>query len=435
MDIVFYGQAVVADGPTLEVPHARWRERPFVLAPLADLHQPGADPPGSLLAAAASAWAELGGEAGLGVGGVAGLRRVLPAGRGALLRLSPRPFTRLMAIVNVTPDSFSAAPGAPQPGPEEAARAALDAAARGAAVVDLGAHSTRPGAPAVSLQEELDRLLPALEAVARRGGLGVGAGLPPGERPLLSVDTFRPAVARAALATGVVDVVNDVSGGTEDDGGGSDGEGDGSGGRPGRPPGRGMLSLVAAHPAQPALVLGHCRGPMAAVHSPASSTGYGGDPCAVVASELSRAVAASLAAGVAPWRLILDPGLGFSKPGPISAALLRGLGGGGGGGGEGAGLRRGVGALRRAPWLVGASRKAFLAGLLPPPPPAAGGGGGGGGGGSAAARPPGEREWATAAATAAAAAVGAAFVRVHDLAAQRDVAAVADALLRTPDEW
>lgn len=119
--------------------------------------------------------------------------------RGKLLPLTP---ARIMGIINVTPDSFS--DGGEAVEPEAALRRAIQLAEEGADILDIGAVSTRPGAPEVPLDEELRRLLPALRLIRRT--------LP--ETPL-SVDTYRGEVARIALEEGA-DMINDISGGAFD---------------------------------------------------------------------------------------------------------------------------------------------------------------------------------------------------------------------------
>jgi dihydropteroate synthase len=109
----------------------------------------------------------------------------------------------VMGIINLTPDSFFA--GSRRQHPEDALRQAEKMVADGAAFIDLGAYSSRPGAADISVQEETDRLLPALEAIV--------SGLPDA---VISVDTFRAKVAEAAIGAGAR-LINDISGGELDD--------------------------------------------------------------------------------------------------------------------------------------------------------------------------------------------------------------------------
>jgi dihydropteroate synthase len=110
---------------------------------------------------------------------------------------------KVMGIINVTPDSFFA--GSRKQGIEEASEQAGKMLAEGAAFLDLGAYSSRPGADDISVQEETDRLLPVVEAISERFPEAV-----------LSVDTFRSKVAAAAINAGA-HIINDISGGQLDE--------------------------------------------------------------------------------------------------------------------------------------------------------------------------------------------------------------------------
>ena len=220
--------------------------------------------------------------------------------------------TRIMGIVNVTPDSFSDG----CPGADEAVRHGLQLLQDGADLLDVGGESTRPGAARVPEREELQRVVPVVAGLAAAGAV-------------VSVDTTRASVAAAALEAGA-QLVNDVSGGLAD---------------------AAMLPLVAE--AGVPYVLMHWRGHSADMQSRAVY----GDVVAEVGEELAQRRDAALAAGIDGDRLLLDPGLGFAKTAAHSWALLRALP-----------------SLTRLghPLLVGASRKSFLAAVLgdPPPPPA-----------------------------------------------------------------
>ena len=119
--------------------------------------------------------------------------------RGTLHGVAGRP--AIMAVINLTPDSFS--DGGRFDSVGAAVAQAAEAAALGAEIIDLGAESTRPGAPAVSEAEELERLLPVLRQLRRQTGA------------LISIDTTKAAVAEAAAAEGA-DIINDISGGLFD---------------------------------------------------------------------------------------------------------------------------------------------------------------------------------------------------------------------------
>ena len=265
--------------------------------------------------------------------------------------------TWVMGILNLTPDSFS--DGGRFDRPQAAVRQARRLLAAGADVLDLGAQSTRPGATEIGAEAELERLLPVLRAIRRAHPTAV-----------LSVDTFRAEVAEVALAEGA-DWVNDVRGGSAL-----------------RDPA--MAALVAA--AGCPYVLMHNRGDSRAMDGLAVY----GDVVAEVRAELLTATDQLLAAGVAPGRILWDPGLGFAKTSDQNLALLGGLD------------RL---AVEGFPLLVGPSRKRFIGTVLDEPRPRA-------------------RLWGTAAVCALAISRGAAVLRVHDVGPIVQTARMADALCR-----
>jgi dihydropteroate synthase len=209
---------------------------------------------------------------------------------------------RLMGILNVTPDSFS--DGGRLASADAAIARGMQLVEQGADIVDIGGESTRPGATPVPLEEELRRALPVVEGLAKRG-------------VLVSIDTRHAPVMRAALDAGAR-IVNDVSGLTHD---------------------AGALPLLAASDA--AVVLMHMRGTPQDMNSRADYADVVGE----VAAWLMQRVAACQAAGLAPARVALDPGLGFAKTAEHSLALLQGVG---------RLLALGL------PLLIGASRKSFI---------------------------------------------------------------------------
>jgi dihydropteroate synthase len=188
----------------------------------------------------------------------------------------------VMGILNVTPDSFS------DGGLHYARDAAIDAGLRmaeeGAAIVDVGGESTRPGAAAVGVQEEIDRVAPVLEALAARSPV------------LLSVDTSKPEVIAAALQAGA-HMVNDV--------------------RALQLPGA-LAAVVAGNAA--ACVM-HMRGEPATMQQ---SPRYE-DVVVEVHGFLAARVAACRAAGLDPDSICVDPGIGFGKDYGHNLALLRNL--------------------------------------------------------------------------------------------------------------
>lgn len=208
----------------------------------------------------------------------------------------------VMGILNVTPDSFS--DGGRFAGRDSALRQAEAMSRDGAAIIDVGGESTRPGATDVSEQEELDRVLPVIEAVVDAVDVPV------------SIDTSKPAVMRAAVGAGAA-MINDIRALREDG------------------------ALVAAVELQRPVCLMHMQGqPRTMQRQP----GYG-DVVAEVAEFLAERVRACAAAGLAEDKIIVDPGFGFGKTTRHNIELL-------------ANLRqlRSVG----RPILVGLSRKSTL---------------------------------------------------------------------------
>jgi len=225
---------------------------------------------------------------------------VIPhANPGAAWRLAhgksvPLDRPRLIAIVNLTPDSFHA--GARFTDARGAADHAERVIAEGADALDLGAESTRPGATRVSGTDQLDRLLPFFRELRSRHGRA--ADIP------VSVDTTLAEVARACLDGGA-DAVNDVSAGCED---------------------AAMLPLVAARGA--GIVLMHrLRPPGEDSYSDRylAPPAYG-DVVEDVRGFLARRAAAAMDAGIARDSIVIDPGLGFGKSVEQNLALIRGTG-------------------------------------------------------------------------------------------------------------
>jgi dihydropteroate synthase len=256
-----------------------------------------------------------------------------------------------MGILNVTPDSFS--DGGLYRSHEAAVLRAEEMVREGAGVLDVGAESTRPGAAPVSAEEELERLLPVVATLRSRLAVPI------------SVDTRKAEVARAVLAAGA-ELVNDVSALRDP----------------------AMARVVAETGA--GLVLMHMRGtPETMQQNPTYA-----DVVGEVTDELATALQAAVEAGIAPERIVVDPGIGFAKTGAHNLELLSRLGE--------------LGRLGR-PILLGVSRKAFLGTLL---------------GGAA----PAERATATAAACVAGLLQGARIFRVHDVRVVREALAVAEAI-------
>jgi dihydropteroate synthase len=289
--------------------------------------------------------------------------------------------TAVMAIINVTPDSFSGdgllrSPGDGDLGPPRlqhlgsatatklAVAAAVEAIDAGADIVDLGAESTRPGATPLDSEEEQERLLPVIQGILH-------------ERPdaVLSVDTYHADTALAAARLGT-EIINDVSGLRWDE----------------------EMAKVAASAAC-GLILMHTRGrPQQWASLPALTRDT---VVPTVFQGLCDSLVRAEAANIATARIVLDPGFGFGKRGTENFTLLSGL--------------SRLHELGR-PLLAGLSRKGFLGeavrGIEPANTPA-----------STA------RRTATIAANTACVLAGAHILRVHDVRAAREAAAVADALL------
>jgi len=217
----------------------------------------------------------------------------------------------VMGVLNLTPDSFS--DGGRLSTVAAVVRQARRMLAQGAAVLDLGAQSTRPGATEVGPAEELRRLLPALRALQELRQ----------EHPalLLSIDTFHAAVAAAALEAGA-DWINDVRGGNVTTTGikaGNRNQHAGTLRGPGSLRDPAMLPLIAR--AGCPYVLMHSRGTSQTMDSLAVY----GDVVAEVRAELQAATDAALAAGVRPEQIIWDVGLGFAKTTAQNLELLRRL--------------------------------------------------------------------------------------------------------------
>jgi len=291
--------------------------------------------------------------------------------------------TYIMATLNVTPDSFS--DGGLHLTPSKAVAYALDAVAKGADIIDVGGFSTRPGAPDVSLEEELHRVVPVIQALR-----DAGISCP------ISVDTFRPEVARQAVLAGA-NCVNDVRALREE----------------------GMREAVKE--------LGV---PVVMMHSRTDAgkqTSYA--PHGVMAGvrdELGVEIKKALHDGIRRWNIVVDPGIGFSKTLDGNLELIRNLkiftehdtglsrlthGP--------TGLSNSVelqtpDVLASMPVLVGTSRKSYLGAVIERP-----------------RAPASERDAATLAACVAAIQQGCDILRVHDVGSAKDASRVADALWRT----
>jgi dihydropteroate synthase len=194
----------------------------------------------------------------------------------------------IMGIINVTPDSFS--DGGKFFPPSAAAAHGRLLVSQGADILDVGGESTRPqGATAVGADEELERVIPVLDALRESN-----PGVP------LSVDTVKSTVARESLAHGA-EVINDVSGFRLDPA---------------------MADVCAA--ANAGVILMHSRGSVETMATYAEA-GYGDDVVGEIIAELGARVEWARAAGVAREHIAIDPGVGFAKRSEHSLAVLREL--------------------------------------------------------------------------------------------------------------
>jgi len=214
--------------------------------------------------------------------------------------------TLVMGVLNVTPDSFS--DGGRFNDPKIAINHALQMIEDGADIIDIGGESTRPGSDRISVQEELNRVLPVISALAESG-------------IAISIDTMRPEVAQEAIAAGAC-MVNDVSGGKADPE---------------------MLGFVAS--LETPYILMHWRGPSNVMNS---LTDYQ-DVVVDVTREISQQVDVAVASGIARDRIAIDPGIGFAKTVDQNWPILKHLD-----------VLEELG----LPILMGASRKKFLGELL-----------------------------------------------------------------------
>lgn len=253
-----------------------------------------------------------------------------------------------MGILNVTPDSF--ADGGRYSNFDRAVARGVEMLNEGADIIDVGGESTRPGSTRISAEEEMERVLPVIEELSARGAL-------------LSIDTTRSTVAKAAFSAGAR-IVNDVSAGLSDP----------------------EILEVCASLDCPYIAM-HSRGDSKDMQNRAIYD----DVVEEVVEELGQRVNTAIAAGIHPENLILDPGIGFAKEADHNWSLLNNV--------------DSIEALG-FPVLVGASRKRFLGTLV----------------GSDA---PDDRESATIALTALLARRGTWGVRVHNVKSHLDAIAVA----------
>ncbi|KAJ8515149.1 hypothetical protein ONZ45_g7393 [Pleurotus djamor] len=431
LDIVFYDDFVLDTRPPtqragldnlhgeLVVPHPRSYEREFVLRPLCDMVPDFVHP--TLNKTISDLLRDL-------PGIDPSMKRVVPFPKcptspGSLpvtsthwiydaqpnQRTSPRK-THIMATLNVTPDSFSDGSDHVE---TTAAMAYIESSvASGASIVDIGGYSTRPGASFISIEEEISRVLPAVRAIRQHDNPRV-------RDILISVDTFRPEVAEAAINAGA-SCINDVYAFTGPDS------------YPYNGPNDCMLAMkgVTRKLAVPVILM-HSRGD-AGKNKDYSEFSYAkGNEADSQEEQVLEGVKVELGrkvddcvkgqGGLRRWMVIVDPGIGFSKTLEGNLELLRNtnrvttdvtIG-------DKSTTTRNP--LFGYPTLIGASRKSFLGVILSQ-------------GENGRETIPKERNWATAAAVAYAVQQGALIVRVHDTSEMADVVAVASRICPQPQD-
>ncbi|KXL51063.1 MAG: hypothetical protein FE78DRAFT_136594 [Acidomyces sp. 'richmondensis'] len=360
LDILLYKGQIFKD-QRLTIPHPLMLEREFVLRPLLDIHRgdlaPFRDNISSYLTALTSGsvrnmWPQTS----LGSNG-----QFLQAG-------NPNRATSVMSILNVTPDSFSDG-GVHSAMGLEALREVLSAQiADGAKIIDIGGQSSRPGAMDITAEEEISRILPAIQAI-------MSLPEPMRKNVAISVDTYRAVVAEAAIKAGA-HIINDISAGQLD---------------------REMLTTVARLGCT--YVMMHMRGNPHTMQSESNTT-YPNGLIPTITSELLSRLDAAQAAGIRRWRIILDPGIGFSKTDEQNVEILRKLP-----------ELVGNPDLGNLPWLVGSSRKGFIGRIT-------------------GVKTPDLRQGGTAATVTAAVHGGADIVRVHEPGLMVNVVKMADAMYR-----
>jgi len=257
----------------------------------------------------------------------------------------------IMGILNITPDSFS--DGNLYSDPQRAIERALEMVAEGADIIDIGGESTRPGSAPVPAEDELKRVIPVITALAGRTPCPI------------SVDTWKSAVARAAMDAGA-SIINDISGLNLDP----------------------QMAAVAARTGA-GVVLMHTRG---TPQSMQQDTVYA-DLIGEITLTLRQSLVMAGEAGIEQERIAVDPGIGFAKTADQNLEILRRLA-----------EFRSIG----LPLLAGTSRKSFIGKVLN--------------------RETGQRAYGTAATVALAVLGGADILRVHDVCAMRDVADMAHAI-------
>ncbi|KAF7292863.1 Folic acid synthesis protein [Mycena indigotica] len=422
LDIVFYGNRVVDTrrnprkelddlNGELVIPHPRLSEREFVLRPLNDMVPDFVHPIFHRKMAALLTALNI---------SVPPMQKVIPFPRCPFPAddTNPHAFidpvpstltswthaesskTRVMATLNTTPDSFS--DGSTHNTLATAMQYAQESVAAGASILDVGGYSTRPGAAFVTPEEEVARISPCISGIRK-----AHTELP------MSIDTFRPAVARAAIFAGA-NCINDVHAFTGPDSYPFSDKAVSTSHKS-----MAEMKSLAREFAVPVILM-HSRGD-AGVNKDYGAYNYAGARSAVVEGvrvELGAKVDLIVKGqgGIRRWLVIVDPGIGFSKTLDGNLELLRSAAS------ITADVQIGTGSLRKRnplsgyPQLIGPSRKSFLGVILEQA--------------SGRKTEPNERDWATASAVACAVQQSALVIRVHHTQALTDVVHVANSIHR-----
>ncbi|RPB26036.1 Dihydropteroate synthase [Terfezia boudieri ATCC MYA-4762] len=305
LDILLY-DGLVMDSDILTIPHKFMLEREFVLRPLCDIAPNLAHPLTST-----SFRAHLQSLPPSTTAHHPPLRIFAPLSPASppLDPLNPNRKTLLMAVLNLTPDSFSDG-GRHSTDSDYIVSMIQSFINAGADIIDIGGQSTRPGAADVGKEEELRRVIPAIRTI-REASITIP----------ISVDTYRAEVAEQAIEAGA-DIINDISAGLYDEN---------------------ILSVAAVTGAP--IVLTHTRGTPKTMNSLATYK----DVISEVGEELEARMDEALAKGVSRWQIVLDPGLGFAKGMQDNLEIIRRLE-----------VLRGREKLKGLPWLLGPSRKRFV---------------------------------------------------------------------------
>ena len=263
--------------------------------------------------------------------------------------------TLIMAVLNVTPDSFS--DGGSYTDTESAVNKALEMIAQGADIIDIGGESTRPGAEPVSLDEEIKRTVPVIKALREKSDV------------LISIDTTKARVAELAIEAGA-DIINDISAFKRDP----------------------QMISVAVKSGAGAMLM-HMRGTPQTMQQDLHYEDLVGE----IKQYFSDIISELEKAGIDKQKLMIDPGIGFSKNTRQNLQLINNLD---------QLLTFGI------PILLGTSRKSFIGKILKRDNPA-------------------ERVWGTAASISVGICKGAAVVRVHDIDEMKQAALICDAILNS----